>query len=87
MMKNTMDAVDSAQAARPLSALNWTIPAVLRAQADACFRRTNWEAVCETASRVNGGQPCQALPDCTSGGSNLARLLEFRDGTRWVARI
>lgn len=69
--------------------LKWTItddPAV-RAQVNDCFKRTNWRAICESASRANGGQPCEALPDYTSGGSSLARLLEFQDGTRWIARV
>jgi len=77
----------SAHAASLSSVLNWTIPPTLRAQVDGCFQRTNWRAVCETASQVNGGQPCRALLDYTSGGSSLARLLEFQDGTRWIARI
>ncbi|KAI0388352.1 kinase-like domain-containing protein [Xylariaceae sp. FL0594] len=67
----------------------WTIStdAKLQAQVNNCFGRTNWEAICKTASRVNGGQPCKALPYYTHGGSSLVRLLEFEDGTRWIARV
>ncbi|KAI0101410.1 kinase-like domain-containing protein [Nemania sp. FL0031] len=39
------------------------------------------------ASRANDGQPCEALPAYTSGGSSLARLLKFQDGTGWIARV
>ncbi|KAI5861921.1 hypothetical protein GGS23DRAFT_573791 [Durotheca rogersii] len=72
-----------------LPTLNWAITnhPVIRAQVDDCFNRTNWEAICESASRANSGRPCKTLPDCINGGNNLARLLEFQDGTRWVARI
>lgn len=68
-----------------LSDLKWTVPD--NALARECFKWTNWEAICDTASRAYGGQPCRVLPNYTCGGSSLARLLEFQDGTRWVARI
>ncbi|KAI0891194.1 hypothetical protein F4806DRAFT_483926 [Annulohypoxylon nitens] len=69
--------------------LKWAIiddPAV-QAQVNDCIKRTKWEAICECASRANHGQPCKVLPDFTNGGSSLARLLEFQDGTRWIARV
>ena len=52
-----------------------------------CLTRTNWEAILTAASRVNGDKPCKLLPDCKVGGSSLPCLLEFRDGTRWIARV
>ncbi|KAI0105193.1 hypothetical protein F4776DRAFT_647632 [Hypoxylon sp. NC0597] len=72
-----------------LPTLKWTIPDIssIRAKADDCIKRTNWTYICEVASRTNGGQPCKALPKYTSGGTSLARLLEFQDGTYWVARV
>jgi len=69
--------------------LNWSIPniPILRAKALKCLEQANWQAICERASLDNGGQPCELLSDCTCGGTSLARLLEFQDGTRWVARV
>ncbi|KAJ8129924.1 hypothetical protein O1611_g3704 [Lasiodiplodia mahajangana] len=69
--------------------LKWNVTddPIVRAQVNDCFKRTNWTAICESASRANGGQPCEALPAYTSGGSSLARLLKFQDGTRWIARV
>ena len=52
-----------------------------------CLTRTNWEAILAVASRANGDKPCKLLPDYQVGGSSLARLLEFSDGTCWVARV
>lgn len=68
--------------------LRWrlTDDTVLRARVAKSFRQTNWKAICDYASRANGGQICQALPQYTHGGSSLARLLQFQDGTCWIAR-
>lgn len=72
----------------PFKHLRWTLPddVFSRAQVDDCIKRTNWKVICEKASHANNGQPCQALPEQTCGGSNLARLLEFQDGTYWIAK-
>ncbi|OAQ67617.1 protein kinase-like protein [Pochonia chlamydosporia 170] len=50
-------------------------------------RRTNWNKLCERASNLRGGLHCQPLNHTTNGFYNLVRLLEFADGTLWVARI
>lgn len=73
----------------PLPHLKWTVPDVksIRAQVDDCLQRTNWEAICNKASAAKGRQPCTALPFHTSGGSSLARLLAFGDGSHCVARV
>ncbi|KAI1413291.1 hypothetical protein F5Y13DRAFT_198541 [Hypoxylon sp. FL1857] len=72
-----------------LSALNWSIhdDPTLQTEVDNCLKRTDWDHICEIASQCNGGQPCKVLPKCTSGGTSLARLLEFQDGTYWVVRV
>lgn len=67
--------------------LRWPIFDSARPLVEKCVKRTNWEAMCDIASRSNNGQRCWVLPDITSGGSNLARLLKFEDGTLWVARV
>ena len=58
-----------------------------RSDVQTCLERTNWKAVCDIASRARMSQNCTARPEFTSDGSHLARLLEFQDGTLWVARI
>ncbi|KAH7303716.1 kinase-like domain-containing protein [Stachybotrys elegans] len=71
------------------TSLKWRVTddGFLRARVAESFSQTNWKAICDYASRANGGQTCLALPQYTHGGSSLARLLEFQDGTRWIARI
>ncbi|KZL76510.1 protein kinase-like domain protein [Colletotrichum tofieldiae] len=67
--------------------LNWD-PAISRqAQADDCLRRTDWETLCNIASHAKREVPCKMLHSYTLGGSFLARLLKFQDGTYWVARV
>lgn len=73
----------------PPRTLKWAIPdeAFIRTRADACLKRTDWKALCDIASRTNAGQSCKPLPAYTVGGSSLARLFEFQDGTCWIARV
>lgn len=52
-----------------------------------CLERTDWKAVSDAAPRARMSQACTARPEYTSSGSSLARLLEFEDGTLWIARI
>lgn len=68
--------------------VNWSLPnhTPTKTRAQDCLIRVNWEAICDVASRSRA-QTCQVRPECTSGGSSLARLLEFQDGTLWVARV
>lgn len=74
--------------------LNWTAinTALTRSKWQDCMERTNWTAICETASRARMSQTCTAQTctarlEYTAGGSSLARLLEFEDGTLWIARV
>lgn len=69
--------------------LKWSLPQdkATRCLAERCLQRTDWAAVCRTASASRGGQPCRALSHYTSGGTSLARLLQFGDGTYCVARV
>lgn len=72
-----------------LSTLIWTIPdnPFVQAKVDSCLKRINWNDICDRASRANNGLHCEALEKYTVGGTSLARLLKFEDGTYWVARI
>lgn len=65
----------------------WTVLAPYRVEVDDCLKRTNWDAIRERASQANNGQPCNFLAHETCGANNMARMLEFQDGTRWVARV
>lgn len=67
--------------------LKWDPASSSQAQADDCLQRTNWEALRTFASHVNGESLCKLFHPYTVGGSFLVRLLEFQDGTRWVARV
>ncbi|ROW13615.1 hypothetical protein VPNG_04560 [Cytospora leucostoma] len=67
--------------------LDWPVWGFWKSRMDECSQRTNWKGICERASRANGGQPCKLLAAKTSGRNRLARLLEFQDGTRWIAYV
>lgn len=69
--------------------LTWSLPSdkATRRLAELCLRRTDWAAVCRTASTSRSGQPCRALDRYNCGGTSLARLLQFGDGTYCVARV
>ncbi|KAG8406703.1 hypothetical protein J3458_021039 [Metarhizium acridum] len=51
------------------------------------IRRTNWDKLCQRASRLNGGLSCNLLDQSTNGLYNLVRLLQFSDQSLWIARI
>lgn len=69
--------------------LNWTNrnDALTEAKLQDCIKRTDWTAICKIASLARNSRRCTARPEYTYGGSSLARLLEFDDGTFWIARI
>ena len=52
-----------------------------------CIERTNWAELCLYASKLNNGVRCVLLPDLTNGLHHVARVLEFDDKIRWLARI
>lgn len=51
------------------------------------FQRTQWDQLYLIASNSNRHLPCVALDQVTSGANNIVRLLQFSDGSRWVARV
>lgn len=53
----------------------------------AIFQQIDWTRLFELASHLNGQLPCKPLTKMANGLHNLARLLEFSDGTLWVTRI
>ena len=46
-----------------------------------------WEALCLFASRLNENEQCTLDPQIAMGGRNVVRILNFSNGTRWIARI
>lgn len=51
------------------------------------FQRTQWDQLYLITSNSNRHLPCVALDQVTSGANNIVRLLQFSDGSRWVARV
>ena len=47
----------------------------------------NWNALCRFASKLNDGKDCAVDPQWTMGGRHLIRMLQFHDGSRWIARL
>lgn len=54
---------------------------------DACIAATSDDAIQLYASNLNDGLACRLSPELTMGGLHLIRLLQFENGTRWLARI
>ena len=51
------------------------------------FDRINWNALCQFASKLNDGKACAVDPQWTIGGRHLVRIVQFHDGSRWIARL
>lgn len=51
------------------------------------FDNINWNALCRFASRLNDGMDCAVDPQWTIGGRHLVRIINFQDGSRWIARL
>ena len=51
------------------------------------FDNINWNALCRFASKLNDGKECVVDPQWTIGGRHLVRMIDFHDGTRWIARL
>ena len=51
------------------------------------FDNINWNALCQFASKLNEGKDCVVDPQWTIGGRHLIRIIQFHDGSRWIARL
>ena len=49
--------------------------------------KINWDALCQRATRIRDGKHCTVDEKFTSGGRHMVRILNFEDGTRWIARL
>jgi len=47
----------------------------------------NWPALLDYAAKKRNGINCMLLPDIGLGYNHMVRIIEFADGTRWVARL
>lgn len=51
------------------------------------FQKAHWDEICRIASKHYNSKGCRALDSVACGMNNVVRMLEFSDGTRWVARV
>lgn len=51
------------------------------------FDNINWTALCRFASELNDGKDCAVDPQWTIGGRHMIRVINFQDGSRWIARL
>ena len=49
--------------------------------------RINWVALCHYASKLHNDEDCTINPRFTMGGRHIVRQIDFRRGTRWIARL
>ena len=49
--------------------------------------RINWVALCHYASKLHNDEHCTINPRFTIGGRHIVRQIDFRRGTRWIARL
>lgn len=68
-----------------LGGLNWD--PFRQPSLDEAMRGIDWETLCQLASDLKNGTPCTLLPMINAGLNNLIRVVQFEDGTQWVARI
>lgn len=47
----------------------------------------DWDALCRYASMLHDDETCTMDPQITMGGRNLVRIINFANGTRWIARF
>ncbi|TQN67095.1 hypothetical protein CSHISOI_08343 [Colletotrichum shisoi] len=52
-----------------------------------CINRINEPELCHYASQINNNVPCDLLPYTTNGLHHLVSIIEFKDKTRWIARM
>lgn len=51
------------------------------------FNSVDWDAVCRYASELHDGEICTLNPQITMGCNHMIRILDFADGSRWIARL
>ena len=51
------------------------------------FKSIDWIALCQYASEIHDGEICTLDPQITMGCNHMIRILNFEDGSRWIARL
>lgn len=51
------------------------------------FNSINWDAICQYASELHDGEICTLDPQINMGCNHMVRILNFGDGSRWIARL
>jgi hypothetical protein len=59
----------------------------LRSRVELFLASVNWPALLDHAAQERNGSHCMLLPDIGLGHNHMVRIVEFDDGTRWVARL
>ena len=59
----------------------------LRSRAEWFLSSVNWRALLDYAAEKRNGINCMLLDDIGLGYNHMVRIIEFTDGTRWVARL
>lgn len=52
-----------------------------------CIDDTNWGSVLKTCELLRGGVGCVVGVRYSWGSQNVVKLIEFKDGVKWVIRI
>ena len=60
---------------------------IYRSRVQSFFDNIDWSALCQFASKLNDGKRCAFDPQWTIGGRHLIRIINFEEGSRWIARL
>ena len=58
-----------------------------RREVHSFFDKIDWNALCQFASKLNNGKHCAVDPQWNVGGTHLVRIINFQDGSKWIARL
>ena len=47
----------------------------------------NWNALCQFGSKIHNDEPCTVNEQLTMGANHKVRIVEFKDDSRWIARL
>lgn len=59
----------------------------MRTRAEVFLRSADWSALLEYATKRRSGVRCALSSNIGLGYNHMVRVLEFLDGTKWVARL
>lgn len=68
------------------SGYKWENHDIVKDAVDLQLKSIDWQGLIRKASVISGKR-CSISPQYTTGGRNIVRILDFEDGTRWIARL